>query len=175
MHDLLAFKYDDGDISKDDRNAGFRYLDEIAHLARSEYDANGKSLTARQENDLLMQIQNANPANHRPGEPYPEVTPTAATAPEPPTESGAPSAPTGSYTRHDSQAISDLLLELHTLLDVKVKAGDITKPQHDAESAYLDRIEQQAHSGSLSEDEEGDLVHKLHQAYYSINHNLVSQ
>ena len=80
MHEQLVFKYEDGDISKADRNAGFRYLDEIAHLARSEYDANGKYLTARQEQDLLRQIQSA--ANHDPRFPYPEVTAMAASLPE---------------------------------------------------------------------------------------------
>jgi hypothetical protein len=175
MHELLDFKYEDGDISKADRNAGFRYLDEIAKLARSEYDANGKSLTARQESDLLLQIQNANPVNHRPGEPYPEVMATPAEAPEPSAPTAATSAASTGYVPHDLPAINDLLLELRTLLDVKLKSGDITKAQHDAEGAYLDRIEQEAHSGSLTEDKENELVHQLHKAYYSINHNLVSQ
>ena len=75
---------------------------------------------------------------------------------------------------HDPQAISDLLLELRTLLDVKVKDGDITKPQHDAEAAYLDRLAQETHSAALTEDDESGLVQKLHQAYYAISHNLVT-
>jgi len=168
MHEQLAFKYEDGDISKADRNAGFRYFDKIAALARSEYDANGKFLTPRQEQDLLQQVQNASPDRHIPGEPYPEATPTPAQAP---TTTGPGPV---SDARHDPQAINDLLLELHTLLDQKLKDGDITKPQHDAEAAYLDRIEQQAHGGALTEYEESGLVLKLHQAYYAISHNLVA-
>jgi hypothetical protein len=173
MHDLLAFKYEDGDISKEERDGGFRYLDQIANMAKKEYDANDKSLTARQEEDLLLQIQNADPVNHRSGSPYPEVTATAPTAPESSTTENQ--IPAETISHHDPQAINDLLLELRTLLNVKLKSGDITKSQHDTEAAYLSRLEQEAHSGTLSSGAAGDVVQKLHQAYYNINHNFVSE
>ena len=164
MHELLAYKYEDGDILAADRDAGFRYLDEIDKLARSEYDSNGKGLTARQEQDLLRQIQSANPVNRIAREPYPTVTPTTTAAERPPAV----------HARQDLQAVNDLLLELHTLLDQKLKEGAITRPQHDAEAASLDRIDQQAHGGALTENEAGGLVQKLHQAYYAISHNFVN-
>ena len=171
MHEQLVFKYEDGDISKAERNVGFHYLDQIAHLARSEYDTNGKYLTARQEQDLLRQIQTA--ANHDSGVPYPEVTAVAASSPEMSTPASV-QIPSERGVPHDSQAMSDLILELRTLLDVKVRNGDITKPQHDAEAAYLDRLAQETHSAALTEDDESRLVQKLHQAYYAISRNLVT-
>ena|ERR1035437_8779497 len=121
------------------------------------------------------------PGYYYPPYAYPRASPpppipyqsTAQPSPGMANPTAAQLAPEGGL-RHDPQAMSDLLLELRTLLDVKVKDGDITKPQHDAEAAYLDRLAQESHSASLTEDDESGLVQKLHQAYYAISRNFVT-
>ena len=81
----------------------------------------------------------------------------------------------------DSRAISDLHLELTTLLDQKLKDRDITRAQHDSEMAYLNQIKSQArddasaNNGRLTGEQESTYVRQLHQAYYAINHNLITQ
>ena len=92
--------------------------------------------------------------------------------------SPAPSYSAGNSHR-DLTAVNDLHLELSILLDQKLKENAITKTQHDAEMAYLDKLSAQARSeaaangGSLSADQEDALVQQLHHAYYLINHNFI--
>jgi hypothetical protein len=178
MRKHLDYKYDDGDITKAQRDAGLRYLKEIEKLAKSEAADNGGRLTADQANSLLRQIDLANPAVHNPSEPYPEVEPVSAaqTSAAPASKVEAPAS-----SRRTSTAVSDLLLELRALLDQKLKDKEITKPQYDAEKSYLMRVEQQsnadaqANGGALSADQEDQVVQELHQAYYAIVHNFVVQ
>jgi hypothetical protein len=83
------------------------------------------------------------------------------------------------HSRHERTAVNDLLLELRTLLNLKLKDGSITKAQHDAELRYLDQVEHEAdteagdNGGTLDGEQEQVLTQKLHQAYYTINHNFV--
>lgn len=177
MRDRLDFKYQDGDISQAQLDAGLRYLDAIEKLAHSEMDANGGTLTGGQENSLLGQVQQADPAIHGdPSAPYPPVTGYSA-APEvsPATQ------PESAYTPpiRNSTTVSDLLLELRTLLDQKLKDGAITKAQDAAEASYLKSIDDQVQTasrtngGALSPEDEQQFIDQLHQAYYAINHDLI--
>ena len=175
MRDRLDYKYQDGDLSQTELNAGLRYLDEIEKLAHSEADANGGTLTGNEENSLLRQIQQADPAIHQdPSAPYPPVTPYSSIPESSPMPRPAPTyAPSPNST-----TVSDLLLELNALLDQKLKDGAITNAQHDAEAEYLHRIDSQAQAamrsnGTLSPEEEEQCVEQLHRAYYAINHDLV--
>jgi hypothetical protein len=177
MRKHLDYKFDDGDITKAQRDAGLRYLKEIEKLAKSEATDNGGRLTADQANSLLRQIDLANPAVHNPSDPYPGVEPVSAAQ----TSAAPPSNAAASPLRRDSTAVSDLLLELRALLDQKLKDKEITKPQYDAEKSYLARVEQQAQAdaqtngGALSAGQEDRWVQQLHQAYYAIVHNFVVQ
>jgi hypothetical protein len=76
--------------------------------------------------------------------------------------------------------ITDLHLELTTLLDQKLKDGDITRAQHDSEATYLNQLESEARNeanatgGRLTTEGENSFTQQFHQAYYSINHNLIT-
>jgi len=121
----LRFRYEDGDISKEEYEAGLRQLAE----PKSQPDPQPRSEAAPQGESLM--------------------------------------------------AVNDLQMELRALLDQKLKEGSITGVQHDAEARYLTQLDRQAHSeaeangGRLTSYDEADMVRKLHQAYYVINHNLV--
>jgi TRAP-type uncharacterized transport system substrate-binding protein len=122
--------YEDGDISKAERDARLREIDERATQA-----------------------------------------PVA--KPIPRTPSAMPAG------RRDLSTVTDLHLELRTLLDQKLKEGNITQAQYTAEAKYLDQIDQEAHTaasangGTLSADQEAAFVQQLHKAYYAINHDLI--
>ena len=73
-------------------------------------------------------------------------------------------------TGYNIAAINDLLLELRTLLDQKLKDGDITRAQHDSELSYLTQTEKDAQAGGHP----NTIVQELHHAYYTINHNFIS-
>ena len=77
MREEINYKYDDGDMSRNEKEAAIHYLAQIADLAKSESAANGGYLMANQEDALLDAIQQADPGVHRdPSAPYPAVTPT---------------------------------------------------------------------------------------------------
>ena len=82
-------------------------------------------------------------------------------------------------SRYNLLAITDYHSELSAVLDQKLKAGDITKRQYDAETAHLDKIDQQAqkesqaNGGYLTGDQEGVFVQQFRRAYYLIHHNFV--
>jgi len=128
MRDQIEHDYQDGDISKSERDARLRELDQRAEQAVA-------------------------PASSEPPAPL--------------------------VSRRDLSAVTDLHLELITLLDQKLKDGGITPVQQAVEAKYLDQMDQEAHDaaaangGTLPADQEADFVRRLHKAYYAINHNLV--
>jgi hypothetical protein len=102
-------------------------------------------------------------------------------ATQPPAAKAIPPTPSAQPVgRRDLTTVTDLHLELSTLLDQKLKEGNITQAQRDSEAKYLDQIDQEAHAaasangGALTADQESDFVQRLHKAYYTINHNLIS-
>jgi len=99
----------------------------------------------------------------------------------PPAAKSVPPSPSAQPAgRRDLSTVTDLHLELRTLLDQKLKEGNITQVQHTAEAKYLDQIDQEAHAaasangGALTADQEKAFVQQLHKAYYAINHNLIT-
>jgi len=82
-------------------------------------------------------------------------------------------------SRHNLTVVSDYKSELQAILDQKLKDGDITKRQHDAELERLRQLDKQAkddasvNRGYLTGDQEGALVRQYDRAYYVINHNFV--
>jgi hypothetical protein len=170
MREEINYKYDDGDMNRGEKEAAIHYLAQIADLAKSESAANGGYLMANQEDALLDAIQRADPGVHRdPSAPYPAVTPTAAASALPAASMpGVSSERTTGY--YNLAAINDLLLELRTLLDQKLKDGDITRAQHDSELNYLAEMEKDAQAGA----DPNTIVQQLHHAYYTINHNFIS-
>jgi|GEM_PF-1647210 len=162
----ITFQYQDGDINKTEMEKALRYYDALDQEAHAESDGNGGYLTRDQERALITAIQHPGVIPHTPAESTRSLPPVSSP--------GYPSPAEGHLT-----AVNDLLLELRTLLDQKLKDGAITKAQHDAEATYLSRVEKQAqldataNGGHLTATQERAITQQLHQAYYAINHDLV--
>ena len=156
------YRYDDGDISRDERDAELRRLDDIQKRADARAQSGG--LTTEEAQGFLDEIagRQAKESPATEAKPVPVTAPTA-----------------NPYAHRELTPIDDLLLELRTLLDEKLKEGEITKAQHTAEGRRLDAIERQAnaskksHGGILPRDEQAALTIQLHQAYYDISHNFI--
>jgi len=134
--------------------------------AQLDYDYADGDITKAQYDASIAQLQRA--AQQPPQQ---AVRPAASE----PAEKTEPSSSVQGFAR-----VSDLHLELTTLLDQKLKDGDITRAQHDSEINYLNQIKSQAHddasanNGRLTGEQENTYVQQLHQAYYAINHNLIT-
>ena len=166
MRAQVDYDYADGDISEEQRDTRIHALNQIWKQAKDEADANGGYLTAEQEETLSDLLSGRSPRT------YSKLAPASrSVSPSPSAEPAA--------RRADLTTVTDLHLELTTLLDQKLKEGNITQAQHDSEAKYLDQIDQEAHTaasangGALTADQEASFVQQLHKAYYAINHNLI--
>jgi len=159
----IQYEFDDGDITRADRDAETHRLSEIAKEARAQAKANGGYLTGNQENALLRQLR---------GEPVSE------SKRQEPQNSKEPQNPVDQPHR-DLKTVNEEIIRLRTLLDKKLAHGDITKGQHDKMNEYLARIDQKvqsdaaANGGTLTLDQENAVLEQLERVSDSINKDFV--
>jgi hypothetical protein len=163
----------DGDITKTQHDEELKRLADIEKEARNEFKNNGGYITGDQQDALLHELRfgptgagndEEQPADQQePIRGYPIVAP-----------------PQSSETAASSFAFDDRLSRLRTLLDQKLKGGDITKVQHDRETNYLtdldkkEKSEAAANGGNLSPDQETALMQQLDRAESAINQNFIA-
>jgi len=164
---LIKNDYADGDITAEQRDSQLQTLKQIEKESRDLASTNGGTISGDQQNELLEQLH---------GQPVRPPTQTAQETPEPSTPRHLVSSDSGSH--RDLTVVNDLEIELHALLNQKLKEGSITQAQYEGEKQYLDKLQGQAkteaasNGGSLSTEQEDSLVRQLYRAFYTINHNF---
>jgi hypothetical protein len=153
--DRVEYEYEDGDITRAERDAELDRLVGIKKEARAEAKVNGGTLTGDQERELLQLLRSGGTVSG----------------------SSAPRAPENSD--RGLKKVNDEVSRLQGLLDKKLAAGDITKAQHDGMRDYLDRTEKQvqsdaaANDGTLTPDQENTVLQQLQRASDSLTKNFV--
>ena len=151
----VEFQYEDGDISKSERDALLKQIDE----SKKETP---QPTAARSNPNSAEDAAAAAPV-------LPRMTPLPGTRP------AADEVPA-----HDLKAVKDKLAQVRALLDQKLSEGNITKAQKESEAKYLDQLEKvaqaqaAANNGTISTRQESTLLQELHHVEGTIQNNLVT-
>ena len=153
--DRVEYDFQDGDITRAERDAEFNRLVGIKKEARAEAKMNGGAITGDQERELLQLLRSGGTVSG----------------------SSAPRAPENSD--RGLKKVNDEISRIRGLLDKKLASGDITKAQHDGMRDYLARTEKQVQSdaasndGMLTPDQEATVLQQLQRASGSLSKNFV--
>jgi len=154
--DRADYDYEDGDITRAERDKEFNRLVGIKKEARAEAKVNGGYITGDQESELIQLLRTGGTASG----------------------SYASSAPENSG--QSLKKVNEEIGRVRALLEAKLKTGDITRAQYEGMRDYLTRTEKQVHSdaaandGTLTPDQENTVLQQLQRASDSLAKNLIA-